>query len=231
MNNALVLLRGLLVIAAVSIIFSSVIWVMPEPTTLGTTDKISVLSMVGTWFAGVGAIYAAWTALRIAKDQTKSAKVLVDRQIHAVRISDAIKGAHHSIAVVNDIRGRITFIEQCFIRGDRSIIVFITAVEGLLRRYESLYDRDLYRSMPGPIVDQITGLSGRTFGLEAVMVSLKAGIVAPEMGLQPLRFIPEEMTQALNKLEKATDCLMDALQEEAQKLYEIHMSHKNWDGD
>ena len=46
-------------------------------------------------------------------------------------------------------------------------------MDGILTRYETLFDRELYRYLPGPIVDQIKEMSGSITGLN-IMVTLIA---------------------------------------------------------
>lgn len=132
------------------------------------------LSMVGTWVSGLGALAAVFAALRIAS-----------RQAAEQRIQTTIKCVHHSMAVVNDLRSRVRYQRMVLSRGGVPLAALTTNASGIEKRYEALYDREIYQYLCGSLVDRITTLAGSVFGLYALSIA-----VAAKLENQPHTTIP-----------------------------------------
>lgn len=136
---------------------------------------IPLLSMIGGWISGIGALIAVVVALKIS-----------DYQIRHAHQQDAIRCIHHSLAIINDLRGRVHSVAMTLGEGNRPLLALTRNAEAIERRYEMLYDRDLYRHMPGPLVDKITGMSGSFFGLFALVEALALTLnIKPDQPIPP----------------------------------------------
>lgn len=161
---------------------------------------IDFLSMLGSWVSGIGALIAVVVALTIA-----------DRQAKNEHDQDAIRCIHHALAVINDLRGRVRSVKLMLTEGGRPVLALTKNAAAIERRYESLYDREIYRHAPGELVDLITSLSGSFFGL-SVLVD---GVVA-QGNLTPQTILPKissgnsaPLANTLSMLEGKLDTLFD----------------------
>lgn len=163
---------------------------------------IPILSMVGGWISGGGALFAAVVALRIAENQAKH-----EHQ------QDAIRCIHHSLAIINDLRGRVYSMRLMLTEGRHPLAALTKNAETIQRRYESLYDRDIYRHAPGHVVDLITGMSGSFFGLSVLVDGIASSQnIAPH---KPISLPSDGSTQSISstllKLEGQLDELFTQL--------------------
>jgi len=159
---------------------------------------IPFLSMIGSWVSGIGALAAAVVALKIAEGQTKH-----EHQ------QDAIRCIHHSLAIINDLRGRVCAMRLMLGEGKRPLLALTRNAETIERRYEMLYDREIYRHVPGKVIDAITGMSGHFFGLSVLVEG-----IASSIGIQPFEPLPtphddsrQPLISTLMKLESELDDL------------------------
>jgi hypothetical protein len=157
---------------------------------------IPILSMVGGWISGVGALVASVVALRIAENQTK-----YEHQQSAIRC------IHHSLAIINDLRGRVCYMREMLSEGKRPLLALTRNAEAIERRYEMLYDRDIYRHAPGYIVDAITSMSGSFFGLSILIEGIASALkVQPHETLSlPQDNSRQPLITALQNLEGELD--------------------------
>ncbi len=173
-------------------------------------NVIPFLSMVGGWVSGIGALVAAVVALRIAENQTKH-----EHQQSAVRC------LHHSMAIIIDLRGRVNFMRLMLSEGKRPLIALTRNAEGIERRFEMLFDREIYRHVPGDIIDAITNLSGSLFGLTtfaegvASAAKIKPHDILPEpteYNVQPMidkiQVVEEELNELFTKFSKVREQLV-----------------------
>jgi hypothetical protein len=119
-------------------------------------------SEVAGWVQAIGATIGIGIAIWVPLQQ----------RVETVR-EGKLRSFHHTMAIVNDLRGQVTYLKAIYEEGDRPLAALTTTTSTLLRRFEALYDRDLYAYLPGPIVDRITGMSGSFNGIEA-SVAFKA---------------------------------------------------------
>ena len=185
------------------------IW-MAAGRTAEDLDKFafSLLSMLGSWVSGIGALAAVAVALYVASMQMRDAKM-----------QDAVRCIHHAMAIANDLRSRVHYLQATLVDGGRPLAALTLNVEAILRRYETLYDRDLYRHLPGPVINRITGMSASFFGIEM----LAAGIVSElkneqNASLRPARNVGEGQVQAFDLLAKDLEDFFTELQVERSKL-------------
>lgn len=145
---------------------------------------IPILSMVGGWVSGIGALFAGVVALWIAENQAKH-----EHQ------QDAVRCIHHSLAIINDLRGRVHSMRLMLTEGRRPLAALTKNAEAIQRRYEALYDRDIYRHAPGHVVDLITSMSGSFFGLSVLVDGIASSQnIAPH---QPISLPSDDSTQPI----------------------------------
>ena len=85
--------------------------------------------------------------------------------------------------------------------------------EALQLRYESLYDRDLYRYLSGETINAITNLSGSLFGISALAAGLSSSMDGQEHLSVPLAE-PEARTtlaQAFSSMEEELDSIFSQI--------------------
>lgn len=124
---------------------------------------IDFLAMLGGWVSGIGALAAVIVALNIA-----------DRQAKHEQVQDAVRCIHHALAIINDLKGRLHSMKLMLTEGGRPFLALTRNAAAIEKRYESLYDRDIYRHAPGEVVNLITSLSGRFFGLFVLVEGMAA---------------------------------------------------------
>lgn len=128
---------------------------------------------------------AACAAMLVAKTATRflNYNMLVRADDRA---QDVVRVTHHALAVVNDLRGRVQYMRAALLEDSRPLAAIRQNAEALQLRYESLYDRDLYRYLSGPTIDLITNLSGSLFGISALAAGLSSSMEGKEHLSVPL---------------------------------------------
>ncbi|PKO77739.1 MAG: hypothetical protein CVU21_06745 [Betaproteobacteria bacterium HGW-Betaproteobacteria-15] len=58
------------------------------------------------------------------------------------------------------------------IEGNRPLGALTQNADTIEKRYEALYDRELYRFLPGDVIDAIGAMSGSMFGLSALVAGI-----------------------------------------------------------
>lgn len=162
---------------------------------------IPLLTMLGGWVSGLGTLIAVVASLYIAHQQSTDS-----------RKQDAIRCIHHAMALVNDLRSRVGYFETTVLNGGRPLVALTRNVETIVRRYEALLDRDLYKHLPGNVVDQITGMSGSVFGLETWTMVQSASLGDKPNFILPKRTPSESATIPCTKLLKELDEMFTELQ-------------------
>ena len=165
------------------------------------------LSVFGNWFSGLGAFGAIAAALYIGHVQT-----------HENKLQDAVRCLHHAMAVTDDLRARVCYLRKIVTEGKRPLIAITVSATAISRRYEALFERDLYRHIPGPIVNMITAMAGSFFGIEMLGAGVAAAMDNPLDIEVPAAPLNEEPATSLKKLEDELLSLWEALEYERKKL-------------
>lgn len=166
---------------------------------------VPFLTMVGSWVAGVGAIFAAVVALRIANNQIK----------HEYQ-QGAIRCIHHSLTIINDLRGRLQSIKLMLKNGGQPLIALTKNAEMIQTRYESLYSQEIYRYIPGEAADLISSMSGSFFGLIVLIEGISSGLGIPSHASIPFLKdnsrdkIIESLTELENKIDELFNHFINA---------------------
>jgi hypothetical protein len=137
-------------------------------------SSVDFFTIIGAWISGIGALAAAYVALKIS-----------DRQRQDIMNDEEVRSLHHMLATVNDLRGRVTYLRAVFVQGGYPLAALTNNNAAVMRRYETLWDRELYTYLPGPIIDQITNLSGSFSGIDTIV-----SIMSSQLGNNPQKTLP-----------------------------------------
>lgn len=173
-------------------------------------------------FDELWAILAPMTALVAALLVTTVANRLItnnniiredDRRINIVRVT------HHLLAVVQDLHSRVGYANTVLINNNNSVFCFGEIAASIERRYETLFERDLYQYLPGPSVDLIIGMSGSIFGVCTLAEGLGKATLNKPMALIDNVLLPKRK-QLVSELDK----LMIDLMKLIDQIYELRAS-------
>ena len=166
-------------------------------------------SEVAGWVQAIGATIGIGIAIWVPHQQ----------RLEAVR-EGRIRTFHHAMAIVNDLRSRVTYLKKIYAEGGRPLAALTITGATFIRRYETLFDRDLYAHLPGPIVDKILELSGSFNGIEtsiavtAFQLENKLSTVLGPLPPRPAGEDPfEELYQHLDELWTALEAEANATRE------------------
>ncbi|MDZ7918921.1 hypothetical protein [Rhodoferax sp.] len=170
---------------------------------------IPLLSMISGWVSGIGALIAAVVALNIA-----------ERQATHEHQQDAVRCLHHSMAITNDLKSRVHSLRLTLTQGNRPLVVLNKYAETIERRYEMLYDREIYRHLPGDVIGMITGMAGSFFGLTTLVEGLASGLKTQphELMAPPQADTAQGLNASFEKLENELDALFTKLSAVRQRL-------------
>ena len=186
-----------LVILLLAVLLSYTVWLVYKKDWEGLTDLLTPAT-------------AACAALLVAKTATRllaySMFVRADDRAH-----DAVCCIHHSMAIVIDMRGRMSFMKLALSEGHRPLIALTQNCEAIQKRYETLYDRELYRYLPGDVVDEVLAMSGSIFGLSALVAGIASAM--DNKGHQMIPSGKEPLRQKVADLEAKLDTLLTKLEE------------------
>ena len=114
---------------------------------------------------------ASCAALLVAKTATR---LLIHNMFVRAddRVSEIVRVTHHTLALLNDLRGRVHYMGTMLSEGNRPVVALTKNAEYIQKRYEALFDREIYDHLPGPVIDRIIGLSGSVFGLSVLAAEL-----------------------------------------------------------
>jgi len=166
-------------------------------------------SEVAGWVQAIGATIGIGIAVWVPYQQREN----------AVR-DEKVRSFHHALAVVDDLRGRVTGLQKTFAEGGRPLAFLTSNCAKFLQRYESLYDRELYTYLPGPIVNQITDMSGSFAGIETIVAATAARFENKPNHILPPRTLapPPGAADPFEALFQKLDDLYTSLEGEAQAI-------------
>lgn len=169
-------------------------------------DWNALVSMLPPFTAACAAMLVAKTATRLL---TYNMLVRADD-----RAQDVVRVTHHSLAVINDLRGRLRYMRIALLEDSRPLAAIRQNAEALQLRYDCLYDRDLYRYLPGPTIDAITKLSGSFFGMSVLVATLSSSMDGKEHLSVPVveSKARTSLTEAFTSMESELDSLFSQIQ-------------------
>lgn len=168
----------------------------------------SLLSTLGSWLSGIGTLGAVVIALYVPVMQIRNAKV-----------QDSVRCIHHAMAIAIDLRSRVSYQQMMLVEGGRPLAALTLNVDTMSRRYETFYDRDLYKHIPGTVINRITEMSASFLGIEALTIAI-ASMLKNDLHAR-LPCMPTEcidQAKAFESLLKDLNELLKELQLERSKL-------------
>jgi len=166
----------------------------------------ALLALLPPTTAACAAVLVAKTATRLL---TYNMLIRADD-----RTQDVVRSIHHSMALINDLRSRIGYMKVALAEGGQPVGALTKNADAIEKRYEALYDRELYRFLPGDVSNDIGAMSGSMFGLS----TLVAGI-ASAFDNKAHQMLPSDksgsranIVQACESLEAELDALFSRFQ-------------------
>lgn len=147
---------------------------------------------------------------------TRSANRLIENE-KIVRADEKrieiVQVTHHLIAITKDLKQRVGYVKKLLSDGDKPAFALVEIAKSVESRYESLYERDLYRYLPGNCVDIITNISGSVYGI--ITLAIGIDVVTSQNKMTALKDIPNNGTkppiESITKLEAELKELIDEL--------------------
>lgn len=165
----------------------------------------------GDWkalFALLPPTTAACAALLIA--QTATRLLSYNKMVREDdRARDVVRCIHHSMALIKNLQNYVQYMKLVLAEGNRPLAALTQSADAIQKRYEALYDRELYQFLPGEVSDAIDAMSGSMLGLSALV----AGI-ASALDNKVHQMIPPDMSGNRTSAIQATEALgaeLDAL--------------------
>lgn len=170
LKNVLIIALALLVLLPTA--FSLGLLATPG-LAVGDLDKLHFqrLSIAASVVSALATFLAVGAALYIAQQQALE----MEKREQLNQRQNAVQNLHYAMAISNDLRGRLTSLRNklCNV-GTYPLSTLTVTMDGFQKRYEALYDRELYRYFSGPIIDKITDMSGSFAGLEIVVKAIES---------------------------------------------------------
>lgn len=111
------------------------------------------------------------------------------------------------MSVINQLRGRLTFIQRTIVEGGRPAFSLPANANKLSSLFDQLLDRENFHHLPGPIADAIGKIAGSIFGVEM----LAQGIFLPYAENQAQMLPPRPELAGLGETFNKTDEELDSL--------------------
>ncbi len=165
------------------------------------TVLMPFLSMAGTWASGIGTVAAVIVALHIATQQAREA-----------RLQGSLRCVHYAIVLVDDLIGRVRYQRQMLEEGGRPLASMHVNTESMAKRYEELFQHDMYLFLPGPVLDSLKKLAVGFFNQ-----SVMSEVLQSELCLSMHAKLPTNMPSAkplcdeLDRLTADLELLMNQL--------------------
>jgi len=149
---------------------------------------------------------SAMIVTRIANRLIEKEKIFREES----KIIEIVQITHHSIAISKDLKQKVGYIKTLLSNSDKPAFAFLELAKSIESRYESLYEKDLYKYLPGKFVDIITNISGSVYGI--VTLANGINIATSQNWTVALKNIPNiAPIENINKLENEIQELIDLL--------------------
>lgn len=185
--------------------------------------RVAYLLLLGesAWPA-LGTLATSLSALLVVKNVQQSLlrgdlQRADDRRLAIVRVT------HHLMLIVGDMRNHANFLkDKAGLMETTPSLVYITAAETIVDRYEALLDREIYQYLPGPSVKLVENISAWVLGLKSsasVVTEVTNGNLRTPMSqvFSPGNKLVEHFDSLiadLNALDSAVRMLRNELEEE-----------------
>jgi len=192
----------------------------------GQTDEyekygFQIASVAGSWVSAlatlaavIAAMYAVWAQIR------ESRRLAAEERIASIFHS---RGAcfSHSMAVINQLRGRLKFIQRTIIEGGRPAFAIPANANKLSSLFDQLLDRENFHHLPGPIVDAIGDLAGSIFGVEMLAQGIFLPYAENQARMLPARPDLAGLSETFNETDKKLDDLFTMFENSRKEVDEL----------
>ena len=104
------------------------------------------------------------SVLLISKVATRQI-VHQDVSYENTRNMNIVRVTHRLIAVINDLKDKVTYLAKLISEGDRPVTTLMLTAEDIKNGYKALSDKEIYEFLRGETIDLIASMSGHVFGL------------------------------------------------------------------
>lgn len=140
-------------------------------------DWKALLALLPPTTAACAALLIAQTATRLL---TYNMMVREDD-----RARDVVRCIHHSMALIKNLQNHVGYMKLALAEGNRPLVALTQSADAIQKRYEALYDRELYQFLPGDVSDAIDAISGHVFGLSALVAGIASALDNKEHQMIP----------------------------------------------
>ncbi|BBN82028.1 hypothetical protein PA25_20130 [Pseudoalteromonas sp. A25] len=132
---------------------------------------------------------------------------------------ETVQSTHHAIVIVKDLKAKVGYVKHC-IENNRPPIALVEVAARIEMRYESLFERNLYKYLQGESIDLIARISGTIFGIQVFAEQLKQQITCKkELTLENMpKLNSDKPLNSLDDLLNELDTLLDHLYEIREKI-------------
>ena len=140
-------------------------------------DWKALLALLPPTTAACAAVLIAKTATRLL---TYNMMVREDD-----RVREVVRCIHHSMALIKNLQNHVQYMKLTLAEGNRPLVALTQSADAIQKRYEALYDRELYQFLPGEVSDAIDAMSGSMHGLTALVAGIASALDNKEHQMIP----------------------------------------------
>ncbi|MDO6427385.1 hypothetical protein Q4489_10190 [Thalassotalea sp. 1_MG-2023] len=124
---------------------------------------------------------------------------------------ETVQSTHHAIIIVKDLKAKVGYVKHC-IENNRPPIALVEVAARIEVRYESLFERSLYKYLQGESIDLIARISGTIFGIQIFAEQLQQQVANKEHTIENMPQLNSDkplnsLDDLLNELETLLDHL------------------------
>jgi len=132
---------------------------------------------------------------------------------------EVVRVTHHLMATTKDLKARVGYFKKLMVEGDKPIAIMLGLAKSIEQRYESLFEREPYKYLPGESVDLINNLSGSIYGIQST-----AEILKNASATNPLILIKTLTGQTSEQYASMMDKLLTEIQTLIDQIYAIRIA-------
>lgn len=121
---------------------------------------MNVVTILGVLITVIVALGQMKQTSAIANESISEQKQNMEDQLNNERAQDAVRCIHYAIVVTEDLKQKVSHLKKNLLAEGSPLFVQIKTIEAIQARYECLFDKDLYRHLPGELSGAVIALSG-----------------------------------------------------------------------
>lgn len=172
----------------------------PNPLTSSCLDNF--FSSISTLTKNSIPLLAALLATLVADRHLIHNSIMLENE----RIFEVVQVTHRYIAITQDLESKIAFLKSSMTRGGFTLAGYIVVCDSIESRYESYFEKDIYKHLPGDAVNIINSMSGSIMGLISAIAGLKTNninlsdVLPPSSSPPPVEDLLREIKDLKDKL-------------------------------